>query len=378
LLDRAEDGNEWRQRLSAPAELELVTTPPGARVQLERYNPDEQGVLRLQPVQELGPTPITHQSLPAGSYLLRITHPERPPLDLPLLLTSGGREQLRLTLPTTVPPGYVYIPPGCFLRGSAEPEEVRGFMSSPPLHRSCLDAGYLIGKTEVTFEDWMAYLDALPPDAPARRILEQPHFSTPGAITLRRQPDGRWLFSFHRTNKDVLSAREGEPFHYPGRSQRNSVDWRKFPLSGVSAEDLAGYFYWLDRTGRLPGARLCSEHEWEYAARGADGRRYPHGNRLRPDDANIDATYNRQPLAFGPDEVGSHLDSASPFGLTDMTGNAYELTRPVTSDLGRIVLRGGAWYYDSVSARAATRSPGDPTQRDVLLGVRVCASFSVQ
>ncbi len=56
-----------------------------------------------------------------------------------------------------------------------------------------------------------------------------------------------------------------------------------------------------------------------------------------------------------------------------MAGNAFELTRPATADLGRIVLRGGAWYYDQFGARVANRTAGDPTQRDVLIGVRVCA-----
>ncbi|QRK11264.1 protein kinase [Archangium violaceum] len=376
LLEGADDGSEWRRRLSAPAELQLVTSPPGARVRLERYVPDERGVLRPQYVQELGQTPITRALLPAGSYLLHITAPGHAPVDLPLLLTRGETERRHLELPTRVPPGYVYIPPGCFLQGTAKPEELREFMSSAPLHRTCLNEAYLIGRTEVTFGDWVTYLDTLPPNAAARRILEQPHFSHARAITLRHQPGTGWVFSFHRSREGVLSARDGEPFRYPDRTRRDTADWRQFPLSGVSAEDLAGYFYWLDHSGRLPGARLCSEFEWERAARGADGREYPHGERLLPDDANIDVTYARQPMAYGPDMVGSHPISTSPFGLVDMTGNAYELTRPVTPDLGRIVLRGGGWYYDIIMALAANRSAGDPTQRDPEIGVRVCASVS--
>jgi formylglycine-generating enzyme required for sulfatase activity len=377
MLDSADDGSEWRQRLSAPAELELVTDPPGASVRLERYIPDAQGVLRLQPVRELGPTPIIRALLPAGSYLLHIIRPDHAPVDLPLLLTRGERERVHLKLPIDVPAGYSYIPPGCFLLGTAEPEKIRRFMSSSPLHRACLSEGYLIGQTEVTFGDWVTYLDTLPPNAVARRILEQPSFSAFGAITLRHQPGG-WVFSFHQSREDVLTAREGEAFHYPARTRRHTADWRRFPLSGVSAEDLAGYFHWLDRSGRLPGARLCNEHEWERAARGADGREYPHGERLLPEDANIDTTYERQPTAFGPDMVGAYPGSSSPFGLVDMAGNAFELTRPVTPDLGRITLRGGAWYYDATLALVANRTAGDPTQRDSAIGVRVCASVSTR
>jgi formylglycine-generating enzyme required for sulfatase activity len=346
-------------------------------VDIERYT-DVEGrrVRESLPGRTLGPTPLSGVLLPEGSYLLRFTRPGHVPVTLPLLLTHGAREQLRLELPTAVPAGYVYIPPGCFLLGSAEPEEVRIFMLSPPLHRFCLTEGYLIGRREVTFGDWLEYLDAQPEDAPARRILERPRFSAPGAVTLRKRPGAGWRFSFYRSDEDVFTAREGEPFHYPERTRRSTADWRQFPLSGVSAEDLAGYFYWLDRSGRLPGARLCSQHEWEYAARGADGRRYPHGDQLQPDDANIDMTYEREPLALGPDMVGSHPASVSPFGLEDTSGNAFEITRAVMPEFGRIVLRGGAWYYDSFGAHLANLSAGDPTQRDAAIGVRVCASLS--
>ncbi len=377
LTDTSSESMEWLQRLQAPAEIELVTEPPGANVTIERYV-DAQGVKNREPVPEasaLGPTPIHKVRLPEGSYHLRFTHPDRAPVDLPLLLTHGAREQVRLTLPVTVPEGYRYIPPSCFLLGSFQPEDVRSFMQASPMHRYCLPAGYFIGQTEVTFGDWLAYLEAQPKDSPVRRILEQPRFGMTGrAVTLRQQPDGDWSFSFYRSRTGVITAKEGEDFIYPERIRRNTADWRRFPLSGVSADDLVGYFYWLDQSGRLPGARLCSQLEWEYAARGADGRRYPHGDQLLPDDANIDVTYGRRLTDYGPDEVGAHPTSVSPFGLVDMAGNALELTRSVTPELGRVVLRGGSWYFDFSAANLAAMGPGDPTQRDAAIGVRVCAS----
>jgi formylglycine-generating enzyme required for sulfatase activity len=378
-VDTAKEGAEWLRRLRAPAELELVTTPPGAHVVLERYVRADGG-LRREPVPEagaLGPTPITRLFLPGGSYVLRVTREGRAPVDLPLHLTHGARETVHLALPTAVPDGYAYVPPGCFLLGSADPEKVRRFAYSAPMHRFCLGEGFLIGRHEVTFGDWMAYLDDLPPDAPARRILEQPRFGDGGAVALRWQPGVGWTFSFYRSRDEVSTARVGKDFVYAGRTRRNTADWRRFPLSGVSERDLEGYFYWLHQTKRLPGARLCSQHEWEYAARGADGRSYPHGGEhLQPDDANIDETYDRLPTAFGPDMVGSHPASVSPFGLHDMAGNAYELTRSATPEFGSVVLRGGAWYYDSFGADSSGLSPGDPTARDARIGVRVCASFT--
>ncbi len=144
-------------------------------------------------------------------------------------------------------------------------------------------------------------------------------------------------------------------------------------MAAVSYEDAVAFAAWLDRTGRVPGARLCDEHEWERAARGADGRTFPTGNALGPDDANLDATYGREPLALGPDEVGSHPGSCSPIGADDMAGNVWEWTRSVEVPDARIA-RGGSWYTSPLSARSTNRERITPTLRHPSIGVRLCAS----
>lgn len=371
LEDEMEEGG-WLHRLKAPATLVVEVLPKGARVDIWKYQEDARGAMRLEPQRSLGMTPIAGVPLPAGSYLLRISKPGHATVDVPVLLRRGEPERVEFALPTSVPDGYVYIPPGCFLLGTAN-ESVRKFLRAAPLHRHCLKEPYLIGRTEVTLGDWVDYLNTLPRRARDRRLLVEPRYNSSGkALSLRHDARSGWTFSFHVSKDLELSAREGERISYPGRLRRQDVDWRKLPLAGVTTQELDGYFYWLSQQ-RLPGARLCNEHEWEYAARGADGRDFPHGDSLQPDDANIDMTYGREPTAFGPDEVGTHTASASPFGLLDMSGNVYESTRPVTEDLGRIVLRGGAWYYDSVAALTTNRAAGAPDLSDVLTGVRVCA-----
>jgi formylglycine-generating enzyme required for sulfatase activity len=175
-----------------------------------------------------------------------------------------------------------------------------------------------------------------------------------------------------RPTKQTYEALDGEPIRYPERERRPTQDWLRMPVSGISFDDAVAYAAWLDATGRVPGARLCDEHEWERAARGADGRSFPSGDRLGPDDANIDVTYGRKPLGFGPDEVGSHPRSRSPFGVDDMAGNIWEWVRPIGQP-STVTYRGGSWYHGELSGRSNNRSLGERTMRTPYLGLRVCA-----
>ena len=80
---------------------------------------------------------------------------------------------------------------------------------------------------------------------------------------------------------------------------------------------------------------------------------------------------------MGPDEVGSFPQSNSPFGLTDMAGNAFEWTTSILEKDG-YVARGGSFFYDLKSAQSVNRAVVIPVFRDVGVGFRVCASHKVR
>jgi formylglycine-generating enzyme required for sulfatase activity len=362
----------------------VESEPAGARVSLSRYVGGPEDRLQLETVEGFGAsivTPFTRASLKPGSYLLEFTFPGRPQVRFPVFLGRGKSESFRVVLPKAVPDGYVYVPPGAFLFGSADAYGVRKFLHSPPLHRVLMNEGaYVIALAEVTLGDWLAYVDSeVEPDP--RRPVELRLGTGPATILLSRTAQEGWRFDFRRSQTTDAGSwvRAGEDFRYPegSRSQLQKQDWRRFPLSGVPPEELQKYLHWLDRTGRLRGARFCSEYEWERAARGADDRVYPQGDRLEPAEANIDATYGRKTEAFGPDAVGSHPASTSPWGLLDMAGNAFEVTRTLDLEVKDIpfMLRGGSWYHDEIGTRVMNRTFGEVLLQDVTVGLRICASW---
>ncbi|MDK2743651.1 MAG: SUMF1/EgtB/PvdO family nonheme iron enzyme [Nitrospira sp.] len=168
---------------------------------------------------------------------------------------------------------------------------------------------------------------------------------------------------------------------------------KELPAVGMSWTDAARYCKWA-------GRRLPSEAEWEKAARGTDGRRYPWGH-MQPfvDIAN----YNRgvwvsDAVTLVP--VGSGLEGMSvrfglksggrsPYGLSHMAGNAAEWvgdwydreyyprspeknpTGPPTGE--KRVLRGGSWADLPIALRVTARFSAEPDFEDRTIGFRCAA-----
>jgi serine/threonine protein kinase/formylglycine-generating enzyme required for sulfatase activity len=371
-----DDSEEQRRRWDAPATLAVRTTPAGARVALRRFVDGGNGKLRLEKARDLGTTPIESTQLPRGSYVLLFELAGRAPVRYPVLLGRGESLEVVVDLPpaSAVPEGYVYIPAGRFLFGSAAEDDVRrGFFETAPLHE-VRTGSYLIGRTEVTFGEWIEFLESLTRSERARHMPFVPGRASgaTGSLKLEKLANG-WQLTIGPAGK-VYSAMAGEPMRYPGRDRRREQNWLGFPVVGITADDALAYLQWLSGTGRVPGARLCSEYEWERAARGADDRIFPHGHRLDPDDANYDETYGKAPSAMGPDEVGSHPISRSPFGLDDLSGNAWEWTT-TSFGPGRFLIRGGSYFYTQKTNQVVNRQVVVPTVRDASVGMRVCASI---
>lgn len=147
------------------------------------------------------------------------------------------------------------------------------------------------------------------------------------------------------------------------------------PVVQVSARDAEAFC-------KHYGLRLPSEDEWEYAARGPQGLRYPWGNRLTPaslpEQTNA-GTYeccaaSKEDGYLRTAPVGSFPRGRSPFGLDDMSGNVWEWTSSrFPGSPGERVIRGGGWGNNPYCLRAAYRHGNPPDIGLDMVGFRCAA-----
>ncbi|MCA9719912.1 MAG: SUMF1/EgtB/PvdO family nonheme iron enzyme, partial [Myxococcales bacterium] len=360
---------------AAPATVSFSTSPPGAALTLERYDENGRRVLLLSDPKQLGAAPLNDLELAQGSYRLTASLEGHSPVLYPFVATRSASISISFTLPdaSAVPDGFVYVPPGAALFGSADEVMRKTFLDALP-QRTITTPAFLIARHETTFAQWIEFLETLPPST-----IEEysPRIDSQGlSQLLERLPDGAWRLTLGRDDRRYV-ADQGEAIVYPSRAEHKTQRWLEMPATGLTPAEINPFLVWLDRTGRLPGARLCTEVEWERAARGADARIFPHGFTLRPDEGNIDTTYNKDLHAVGADVVGSYPQTNSPFNIEDMVGNAFEWTTSNLTESG-YVARGGGFFFNEITARATNRAVVPPNIRDSQLGIRLCAPFDAE
>ncbi|MBI4720728.1 MAG: formylglycine-generating enzyme family protein [Chitinivibrionia bacterium] len=235
--------------------------------------------------------------------------------------------------PDTIPEvnGMIYIPAGEFLMGSsAEDVKNQAEIDEFP-QRLVFVEGFYIDMFEVTNIQYKLFADSM-----------------------KVKPPSHWI--------------DGD---YP-------VGMDGYPVVGVTWHDAQKY-------ARFVGKRLPTETEWEKAARGTDGRKYPWGNEFDNTKCN-----NGPQLA----QIADFEAGKSPFGVFNMAGNAAEwvdawYTPYVRTEHDRLdpdmpehkpfygnkryrVYRGGSWNSFGKYLRCANREKARPGERWSFIGFR-CA-----
>ncbi|MGI9285263.1 MAG: SUMF1/EgtB/PvdO family nonheme iron enzyme, partial [Pseudomonadales bacterium] len=237
------------------------------------------------------------------------------------LLQRGYRDTLRAG---GRGPTLVYIPPGTFTMGD---RTGNGFPIEKPAHKENVASGFMLGRLEVSFEEFDRFVRASGTPSPS---------------------DQGW----GRGSQPVIN-----------------IDWQ------ITQKYLA----WLSKqTGQQ--YRLPSEIEWEYAARAGTDSDYWWGERIGSNEANCKGCGSK----YGGKRtmtVGSF--KANPFGLFDTAGNVHEwVSSPYGSKYpsdgstlkgpgNNAIARGGSWFDGAKFSRASMRVILKPGFKNFFIGFRV-------
>lgn len=145
--------------------------------------------------------------------------------------------------------------------------------------------------------------------------------------------------------------------HEDGKKWYTTEHMDNYPVVGATWRQSVEYCRWANE-------RLPSSAEWEKAARGVDGRKYPWGDKWDGTKANWDDGGKIDGFTkIAP--VGSFPAGKSPYGVMDMAGNVREW-------VDDLVLKGGSWYSSPITLRAGDPGHDFIVERDDDMGFR-CA-----
>ena len=256
------------------------------------------------------------------------------------------------------PPAVVDIPAGPFIAGSdrAEREAAYRLDEAAYGHSRTREGRWYEGeRPRETLE--------LPAFAITRTLITNRLYAAFVAATGHRAPDvdpRTWagyglIHPYERTRRHAW--RGGRP--PPGREDH--------PVVLVSHDDARAFAAWLSaETGW--SWRLPTVLEWEKAARGDDGRRFPWGDGWDPARLN---SHDRGPFDTLP--VGRFPEGASPYGLLDPAGQVFEWTASPRG-AGRFLVKGGSWDDSGCGVcRPAAQHSRPHALKHILIGFRLIA-----
>lgn len=282
------------------------------------------------------------------------------------------------------------IPSGPAIIGTLDEETLTAVQRDTPWYdvrrieaarREPVVPAFLLGKFPVTCAQFASFLN----DTGATRVGSD---ASVGGVVVATDVVA-WL----------KTRRESEGPHAVGVFLDGESGWAPHRDSADLPMTLVTWFG-ADLYAKRFGARLPTELEWEKAARGEDGLRFPWGNDYEPGRANLadywaghavntqsdwDLKFSQEEngpawLASRPTPSGSFRRGLSPYGVEDMIGNVAEWCDDVydaSSEGGRAdfrAMRGAGRYGYLAIARCATRRRRAPESVGENLGFRIAVS----
>ena len=291
------------------------------------------------------------------------------------LLTACASGQVNAAPPPRIetgvdPQAWAHIPAGEFLSG-LHAEEVH------------LDHDFKMMVTHVTNAQYADYLNQA---------------LAAGAIQIVDGPQGQQVVGYYPGDefhglKHEIEITAGDwlhvPLYDPGLriAYDATADQPFSPLPGYENHPMV-MVTWFGAKAYCDfnGWRLPSSAEWEKAARGEDGRPYPWGQEIARQNANYYSSHDVFEKIFGAlgdtTPVGFYngstyegfttLDSASPYGLYDMAGNAWQWVSDIQEGTHYRLLRGGSKADYAYNLRIWTTNSAGPDYAGPSIGFR-CA-----
>lgn len=357
--------------------LSIQTTAPNVEVMAAPIVEQERRLCPGEPWW-LGEAPLVDVELPSGSVLLTLRAPGYATVNLPVFVPRGGRWDHAPPGGGPPPPiwmpkehelleGEVYVPGGWFFSG--DPDAPDGLTR----RRLWVDDLIML-RDPITNAEWLELLNELV------RLgrEEEAQALTPGVP----EGNGAVMHPIFQRDKDGLFLL--------GRSVLEGGDDAAAPMAPVALVSFfAAEVYAQFRAARdgLPW-RIPHDQEWEKAARGVDGRRFPYGNHLDPAWVCMAQSFAGPPHRA---PVGRFVRDVSPYGARNLGGNVRSwcsngYRRDGLPDRARVVWdepqtgevyrmqRGGSWSSSAAYCRAGARFVGRPDERSLSCGVRLVRS----
>jgi formylglycine-generating enzyme required for sulfatase activity/tRNA A-37 threonylcarbamoyl transferase component Bud32 len=385
VLLRSHERGKYAAYLGGRGTITLRTDPPGAEIELRRYELRDRRLVDEHVTTVAAP--LESFELAHGSYLAILRAPGHHDVRYPIAI--GRHEDFVVQRPGTTAPTPIVLPPlgaiaddeiyvagGPFSCGG-DPQAAGEVM---PRQRVWIDS-FVMRRHPVTNRELLAMVNALVDE----------HNPASEAIALAVVPRHRGTTASEAGAH--VWPRDDHGHFLLGRDDEG-VTWEPdAPAFMVNWHGALQFAAWLSRKTGKP-YRLPGELELEKAARGADARAFPWGNFFDPTWACMRLSY-----AVGimrPARVDEFPVDESPYGVRHLAGNVVEwcadeyrregppltdgiyIAPAISPDMPPTdrTLRGGCFLFDAFLLRAATRHNTGSVVRDVTLGFRLVRPFT--